>query len=176
MRLPGKADSKINLACLAASKDTRDASKQAQRAKEGRREGRKARSAPRWCERAALRTSEALGGGLEEGEMLGLAPPATGTWAALPPLDPYGPYTPSKRRRKLVRKSATLALPGETSARPGSILCCPSQRKGKEEPSAASIHPHAVPGAASGDEERPRRARARIKPHTSSHEPLRTGQ
>ena len=81
------------------------------------------------------------------------------------------PFTPPKRRRRLVRKSATLALPGETSARPGSILCCPSQRKGKEEPSAASIHPHAVPGAASGDEERPR-ARA----HASSHEPLRMGQ
>ena len=86
------------------------------------------------------------------------------------------PFAPPKRRLRLVRKSATLALPGETSARPGSILCCPSQRKGKEEPSAASIHPHAVPGAASGDEERPRRARARIKPHASSHEPLRTGQ
>ena len=71
MRLPGP-DLKINLAWLAASKDTRDASKQALRAKEGRREGRKARSAPRRCERAALRTSEALGGGLEEGEMLGL--------------------------------------------------------------------------------------------------------
>ena len=86
------------------------------------------------------------------------------------------PLTSSKCRRRLVRKSATLALLGETSARPGSILCCPSQRKGKEEPSAASIHPHAVPGAASGDEERPRRARARIKPHASSHEPLRKGQ
>ena len=106
--------------------------------------------------------------------MLGLAPPATGTWAALPPLDPYGPYTPSKRRRKLVRKSATLALPGETSARPGSILCCPSQRKGKEEPSAASIHPHAVPGAASGDEEQPRRARARKQPTQATGRPGNT--
>ena len=35
---------------------------------------------------------------MEEGEMLGLATPATGTLAALPPHDPYEPNTPSKRR------------------------------------------------------------------------------
>ena len=106
MRLQGQADLKINLACLAACKDTRDASKKALRAKEGRREGRKARSAPRSyssrhrdvCAVPFSRRARCWG-----------ATPAAGRSAALPPLDPW--LMSLSRRRSAGRPRLVASIP-----------------------------------------------------------------
>ena len=144
---------------------------QALRAKEGRREGRKARSAPRRCERAAhrtLRLSMRTGGG----EMLGLATPATGASAALPPLARRlvrPPHRRSAGRPRLV--ASTPAFRGETRPGPGSIIGCPNaaQRQGSAK---RSLHPPSRLNRGSLCAGRAAAARA----HASSHEPLRGGQ
>ena len=94
-------------------------SKQALRAKEGRREGRKARSVPGWYERAALRTSAPS---REDWRARCWGSRATGASAALPPLAPpgAGAMSPLCRRSagEASRKKLNDGLPrGETQAR-----------------------------------------------------------
>ena len=129
----------------------------------------KARSAPRRCERAALGCFGRMTGG---GRDAGLAPPANGASAALPPLARRlvrPPHRRSAGRPRLV--ASTPAFRGETRPGPGSIIGCPNaaQRQGSAK---RSLHPPSRLNRGSLCAGRAAAARA----HASSHEPLRTGQ
>ena len=175
VRLPGPGRSD-NLACLAACKILGTA--QALRANEGRARRLEAHEGG---VQAATGTSALYlseedwihGGGRDAGPM-GLAPPATGTLAVLPPLAQWA-MSPSRGRSadKLLGK-CNVRFRSSARLWPGSISAAQTQPKGNEEPNAASIHPHAVPGTASGDEEQPRRARARKQPTQATVRPGNT--
>jgi len=77
------------------------------------------------------------------------------------------PSAPPKRRRRLVR-GCKFGFPARASSQLELDLAAQTPRKGKEEPSAASVRAHALREAARARKERPRRARARTKPWPSS--------
>ena len=97
-----------------------------------------------------------------------------GTSAALPPLDPCSRSPLRRRSADKLLGNCKLSFLGPAHLSQASISAAQTQPKGKEEPSAASVHPHAVPGTASGDEEQPRRARARKQPTQATGRPGNT--
>ena len=105
---------------------------------------------------------------------MGLATPANGASAALPPLDPCSRSPLRRRSADKLLGNCKLSFLGPAHLSQASISAAQTQPKGKEEPSAASVHPHAVPGTASGDEEQPRRARARKQPTQATGRPGNT--
>ena len=176
VRLPGPADLEINLACLA---DCKTLGMLASKRCEPKRDDARAGRLEAYPDGAREPLLGRLGLWEEDrgGRCWGSHPSQwhIGSPATARPLA-NEPFTPPTRRLRLVRKTASFTFGGE-AARACLDLAVPKRRaKGKEEPSAACIHPHALIEAACVQKERPRRARARIKPHASSHEPLRTGQ